>query len=303
MTGQKASGGRIGGMAASLRGYWTQAESYQKFLYSVGFLLVASAVFHLGVLLVTRGTWQGDVSWRKPILFGESFGLTAISVAWIMTFLPKRRILGWLLAIVLGLANAEEVLWVSLQQWRGVASHFNNTTPFDAALFALAGIAILFAGGVILFVTLWTFFSLRAPPSVAWAIRVGTLLLLAGQVFGFMMIRANGHTFGAAGAMRVPHALALHGAQFLPALAVLLLFTGWSETRRTRTVVFGAAGYCILVAAGAFQTFSGRDPLDLSLSAALVLGVGALLLVWAYVLALSGVRQAQLQAGTAGTGS
>lgn len=45
------------------------------------------------------------------------------------------RFLGWLLAGALSLANTGEVFCVALQQWRGVPSHFNNSTPFDAAVF------------------------------------------------------------------------------------------------------------------------------------------------------------------------
>jgi len=140
-------------MLASVRGYWAQAESYQKFLYFIGFLLLVSAVFHTGVFIVTGGSLEGDISWRKPILFGESFGLTCLSVAWIMTFLPKWCVWGWLLAGALGLANFGEVFLVAMQQWRGVPSHFNSSTPFDAAVFFLMAILIMFAGIVILMVT------------------------------------------------------------------------------------------------------------------------------------------------------
>jgi hypothetical protein len=273
-------------MLASLRGYRVEAQGYQKFLYGVGALLVLSAVFHTGVMLATGGSLEGDVSWRKPITFGESFGLTAISIAWIMTFLPKGRLLGWPLALALGLANLGEVAWVSLQQWRGVPSHFNNSTPLDAGLFALAGVLILFTGIVILAVTLLSFFSLKAPPSLAWAIRLGLLLLVASQFFGLLMIRQDSHTFGSAGAMKIPHALALHAAQVLPLLGWLLLFTKWTEGRRTRTVLVGAAGYTVVLAVSAFQTYTGRAPLDLSVGAALLLGIGALLLLAAYATTL-----------------
>ena len=112
-------------------------------------------------------------------------------------------------------------------------------------------------------VTLLTFFALQAPPSLTWAIRVGMVLLVAGQLFGIPMIRLGSHTFGAAGAIKVPHALALHGAQVLPVLAWLLLFTNRSETQRTRTVILGAVGYSVLVAISAIQAFGGRAPLDL----------------------------------------
>jgi predicted cobalt transporter CbtA len=73
-----------------LRDDWNGVAGYQRFLYAVGAVLLASAAFHLGVLIATGGSWEGPLSWRKPILFGESFGLTALSVGWILGFLPRR---------------------------------------------------------------------------------------------------------------------------------------------------------------------------------------------------------------------
>lgn len=257
-------------MRASLHGYWTQAYSYQKFLYVAGALLLASALFHTGVLLLTHGTLEGDVSWRKPILFGESFGLTAWSISWFMTFMPRRPVLGWLFSGALGLANLGEVFLVTMQQWRGVPSHFNNATSFDEGVFVLMGLLIQFTGVVSIGVTLLSFFSLRAPASVAWAIRCGALLLVAGQLFGIPMIARGTHTFGAAGNLKIPHALALHAAQILPLVAWVLLFSRRSEEQRTRIVVVAALGYTGLVAVASFQAFRGLAPLDLSAASALV---------------------------------
>lgn len=278
-------------MRATLRSYWSQAAGYQKFLYIVGFLLLASAVFHTGVLLVTGGSLQGDVSWRKPILFGEAFGLTAVSIAWVMSFLPHWRAVGWLLLVPLGLANLGEVFLVALQQWRGVPSHFNNSTPFDTAVFLAMGFLIVLAGIVIGVVALLSLFALRAPASLAWGIRSGLLLLVASQVFGGFMIRHGGNTLGAAGALKIPHALALHGLQALPVLAWLLLFAQWEKARRTRLVLLGAVGYALLVAVSAFQAFSGLALFDLSLATALLLGLGAAFFGGACVRALLALQR------------
>jgi len=35
-------------MLMSLREFWTQAENYQKFVYIISVLLIASGVFHMG---------------------------------------------------------------------------------------------------------------------------------------------------------------------------------------------------------------------------------------------------------------
>lgn len=308
----------IRAMMGTLRGYWTEAAGYQKFLYLIGATLLASAAFHFGVLLLTGGSWKGPVSWRKPILFGESFGLTAISIAWVMTFLPKRAVIGWLLAVPLGVSNLGEVVWVSMQQWRGVPAHFNFSTPFDAAAFNIGGGGFIAVTGiVILVVTLLSFFSLRAPPSFAWAIRIGLVMLIAAMIFGQRIIQngiskvvdphsgefvregiRSASIFGAAGAMKIPHALSLHALQVLPVLAFLLLFTRWSESRRTKAVVLAAMGYIGLVAVSAFQTFNGLAPFDLSLLVALALALSAAGLAGTYGAALLGLRQTLAGAGS-----
>ncbi len=310
-------GGLIRAMRSSLEEYWAQAQGYQRFLYYLGALLLATAVFQTGVLLLTGGSLEGPVSWRKPIVFGEAFGLTAVAVAWVMTYLPKHRIRGWLLAGSLGLASAGEVFLVSLQQWRGVPSHFNFSTPFDTAVFSTMGFLVVFTEIVIIVVALWTFIALQAPRSLAWAIRFGMVLLVAGQVFGNLIIQngiakvidfetgafmpeavATASVFGAAGSMKVPHALTLHGIEVLPLLAWLLAFTHWSESRRTRIVTLATGGYTGLVVVSAFQTFSGLAPLDMTAIALIVLGVGAVVLIASYAAALLGLQRTIAQPAT-----
>ena len=159
---------------------------------------------------------------------------------------------------------------------------------------------------MIVAVTLWTFVSLDAPPSIAVAIRAGLILLVAAQVFGGLIIQ-NGiakvldpqtgeflsegldsaSLFGQAGMIKIPHGLALHALQALPVLALLLLFTGWEESRRTRVVLVATAGYVGLLAVGTLQTFTSRAPLDLAWLAALMLGVSVLLTAVPYAAALA----------------
>jgi hypothetical protein len=52
---------------------------------------VAVGLFLLGVFLVDDGPWGGPLSWRKPVTFGLSCGVTTLAVAWIATFLSLRR--------------------------------------------------------------------------------------------------------------------------------------------------------------------------------------------------------------------
>jgi hypothetical protein len=288
-------------MLDTLRGYWTGATGYQRLLYLGGALLVASGLFHVAVFAAAGGPWAGPVSWRKPIVFGLSGGLTLLSLAWVMTFLPEWRRTGWLLAGTFCLF-VPETAWVALQQWRGVPSHFNESTPLDAALFSAAGLLIALIALAVVALTLGTFVSLRAPSSLAWSLRVGMVLLVAGQLFGYLIV-ANGtaqlaadtgrdpSVFGAAGVMKQPHALALHGIQVLGVLAWLVGFADWSERRRTEVVLAAAAGYTGLVAVSAFQVSSGLAPLDLSLPAGSALVTSTTLLVAAWIAAFVGLRR------------
>jgi hypothetical protein len=300
---------KLGNALAGLGEQWNSAESYQKFAYLTGGLLMAGAVFHAGVLLVTGGSLQGPVSWRKPILFGEAFGLTLVTVAWIMTFLPRRPIAGWILMGGISISNFYEVLWVSVQQWRGVPSHFNLAATFDATAFSFAGTAIAVTASVIFVVTVWTFFSLRAAPSLKWAIRLGLVQLLCSQAIGFLMIQtgmakvvdpqtgrflpeavASAAVFGAEGSMKWPHALTLHAAQLLPLLALLLAAGQWKESRRVVVVFAAALGYGGLVAVSLQQTLSGLAPFDLNPSMLALSFVCSILLACCFFFALANLR-------------
>jgi len=203
-----------------------------------------------------------------------------------------------------------EVFLIIMQKWRDVPSHFNFSTTFDAAVFTSMGILIVFVEIVIIVVMFWSFFSLKAPSSMAWAIKAGLIVLVISQVFGNLIIQ-NGipkvidlesgkfiseglnstNIFGVSGLMKLPHALSLHAVQVLPVLAWLLLFTKWSESQRTRIVIVAIAGYAGLVMASAFQTFSGLAPFEMHLLVAMVLGVSMISVVGAYIGAVTGLRQ------------
>ena len=121
-------------MIGSTKYAWRAARPigrYQRLLWWCGTALLVSAAVHGGVALVDGGAWAGPVSWRKPILFGESFGLLLWSLVWMLRQLPER----WWIRIPAGMvaiSSVLEVALITLQRWRGVASHFNRETPFDA---------------------------------------------------------------------------------------------------------------------------------------------------------------------------
>ncbi len=72
-------------------------RSLQRFAYAAAVLLLLSSAFHVIVYAVDGGPWAGPVSWRKPILFGFSFGVTLASLGWAAGRMRLTRRAGWLL--------------------------------------------------------------------------------------------------------------------------------------------------------------------------------------------------------------
>jgi hypothetical protein len=291
-------------MRASLLGYWREARPWQRLGYLVGGALVLVGLAHLAAWLAVGGAWAGPITFRKPTTFGISFGLTTITLAWVAGHLRISDRTGWLLLVPLAVADTSEVAWVSVQRWRGVASHFNVATTLDNLLFVvMGGVAIAIAAVVIVVVTVLAFTSMRASPSMALAIRAGLLILLVAQLVGGWMIQhgiglANEGategltTFGTAGVMKVPHAVAIHGIQVLPALAWLLSFAALPERRRLGLVRVAALGYLALVVVSVLQTASGVAPFDVGLAAAVLYLAGVGLLGTALVAVLLALRRA-----------
>jgi hypothetical protein len=289
-------------MRASLLGYWHQARPAQRLGYVVGGALMLVGLAHLVAWLVVGGAWAGPVSFRKPTTFGISFGLTTITLAWVAGRLRISDRTGWLLLGPLAAADTSEVVWVSLQRWRGVASHFNDDTTLDNLLFiVMGGAAVAVTATVILVLTVLAFTVMQAPPSMALAIRAGLLILLIAQGVGGWMI---GHglgladagqtvgltTFGTAGVMKVPHAVSMHAIQVLPALAWLLSFAAIGEGRRLTLVRAAILGYVALVAVSVLQTAAGLAPFDVGVAAAVLYLLGVVLLGVAFLAALLALR-------------
>jgi hypothetical protein len=259
------------GMWASLRASWTDARDYQRLAYLVGLVLIATGVVHAAIWAVVGGTAEGPLSWRKPVTFGFSFGLTDVTLAFIAGYLPVRRATGWIASVLLCASTALEVAWVSLQHARGVPSHFNNATALDQGLFILGGVAIAVTLLVVVAMAAAAFARTTAPPPLALAIRSGLLALVAAMAVGVWMIvhgislvnagadpvAQSMSTYGDAGAMKDAHAVPMHAIQVFLVLAWLLGFSGLRQRTRTWLVGLAVAGYAGLFAVVLLRTAGG----------------------------------------------
>ena len=268
---------------------FTPTASYQKLAYACASLLLISGAVHGFVFLVDGGPWEGPVSWRKPIVFGLSFGILLMTVAWIVGLMRMRKVTGWIVLGILSAASVAEVFLITMQRWRGVASHFNESTPFNAAVFGLMGFLVMWVALATIVITIRSFWPMDAPTSLAWAIRIGLVLLLVSQAVGVQMIAEGGNTFGAAGALKVPHAFTLHALQVLPALALLLVIAEFTESQRLEIVALAGVGYGLLIGSTMVQAYAGLAPLEPSNFATALAAAGLVVLAVCLGITLRGV--------------
>jgi hypothetical protein len=277
MDASVVSSARMGSLRTAFRGWWAEARGYQRLAYLVGAGLILVGLAHAAAWAVAGGPAAGALSWRKPTTFGLSFGLTTVTLAWVATWLPVRKAVGWTAAGLLGAAVTYEVAWVVVQHARGVPAHFNDTTPLDERLFIAGAVMVAIAIVVIAAMTLTAFARTTAPAPMALAIRVGLVGLLVAQVSGVWMLLhglalldddadpllRSMSTYGAAGQLKFAHAVPMHAIQVLVALAWLLWWSGLPQRRQTRLVVLAVVGYTGLVGVALGRTSSGLAPVEL----------------------------------------
>jgi hypothetical protein len=283
-------------MIRALHSFWVRGSRVERTGYVVGALLLLSGLVHIGLLIGGASSWDGPLSLRKPMSFGLSFGLTLVTFIWVVSFIPLVRRTRSLLLVAFTLASVLETVLVSMQAWRGVPSHFNVATTFDARITQL-----LAAGGVTLVVltAVVTWVAFRAnpgiPPSMRLAIRIGFVALLAAQIAGGAMIARGmtlvfsgdpGAAYATGGLYKPTHAVTMHGVLVLPALAWMLSFADWPERRRVSLVRLAAAGYLILVGTVAVSNVAGLTPGSLppALQGLIAVGVVSLLVSGAVAL-------------------
>jgi hypothetical protein len=253
-----------------------------------GAALVLSGLAHVVVWGLLGGPWEGPVTWRKPILFGISGGLTSLSLGWAWARLPWRRGDLWL-AWSTALALAVEVAVIDLQRWRGVASHFNRATPLDSFLFDALGALIVGVTLVVLDLTVRFVVQRVALPADMRAAARGGLALLAISCLLGIWTGAHGELrqqaglapelVGAAGVAKFPHGVAIHAIQWLPLVAWVLRRAGVAEAARLRLVRISILGMVLVLGYALAQTAAGRGRFDVTPPTAVLLGAGLVALV------------------------
>ncbi|MEV0323151.1 hypothetical protein ACIBKX_31025 [Streptomyces sp. NPDC050658] len=238
---------------------WRSARPAERVSYLTGAALVLSGLAHLLVFAVDGGPWEGPVSWRKPVTFGLSFGVTLVAVAWVTSYLRMGARTRTALLVVFAADCVLEVGGITLQAWRGVPSHLNMETGFDSTV----SMALAVGGGIL--VVLLSAFAIAAfrhrptgPTGMALALRAGFAILLVALASGAAMIARGvyltrtGHqesAYHSTAALKPLHGVSLHAVLVLPALAWLLSRTSWSERTRQRALTAAVGCYVVAVLA------------------------------------------------------
>jgi hypothetical protein len=267
-------------------------------VFWVGFALCVSGLAHLAIYVILGASWHGPLSLRKPILFGISGGLTTWSIGWLMTQLRPMKYDRFLINTV-AIALLVEVGLITMQYWRGVASHFNHKTNVDATIeFSMLAL-ILVASFAIVYLsvrTLWLRNGIE--PAMATAIRGGMWLLslscglgMATSVLGEVSISQGSsyEVWGKAGVLKFPHGVALHAIQLLPFVAWLARVL--KVTNSVSIVRSALASQIVFLVYAVWQTSQGRDRFDWDTIGVCTLGLSVMLAAYAaFAIVAGGLR-------------
>jgi hypothetical protein len=264
----------------------------------VALMAVLAVIAAVGLFTDPR-ILTGAPIWAKPFKFSISILLYAGTIAWILAHLPRPSRIANTAATVISAVLVIEMAVIVGQVLRGQASHYNESTPLNAALWQVMGssIMILFAAHVVFSIML-----LRrrlADPVVTVAVRLGLALSLLGLLAAVPMVMPHdgvdgAHSVGVAdggpglpllgwstvgGDLRIGHFVGLHGLQALPLLAMLLIrFAGTRLGSRTvtRLLLVAGAAYAALTVMLTWQALRAQpllkpDAMTLAVFGALVI--------------------------------
>lgn len=216
--------------------------------------------------------------WSKPIKFQLSLALLFGTLILLVSLAEPTRGIARACHVITACATFE-IGYITLQAARGRASHYNDTTPVETAMYALMGAVVV----VLVIAIGWIGFRIwRSPPRPGGeGLRQGAALgLMLGASLTLMtagvLAQAPGHWVGAlameaatdagglplfgwsrtGGDLRVPHFFATHIMQALP-------LAGFAADRlapghAVAAVRFGVALALVTVAATFAQAMAGR---------------------------------------------
>ncbi|MEV7010597.1 hypothetical protein [Streptosporangium sp. NPDC051022] len=213
--------------------------------------LACLAVLCLAGMALDERMLDGSSVWLKPLKFSLSFMIYGLTLAWLLPMLRRTPDLARKVGTVIASLSTIGVGLITFQAARGRHSHFNVSTPQDAAIFGIMGTLVTLLAVITMIVAVLALSQRGGDRVTTAALRFGLLICVMGMMVAYYMVGGSGraeaaasgspaggaHSVGVAdggpgmpitgwsttgGDMRAPHAVGLHGLQAIPLFALLL---------------------------------------------------------------------------------
>ncbi len=245
-----------------------ELRSRNRVLYLVALANLALAVLFTALMALDGRTLLGRNVWTKPWKFASSIAVFTATMGWILPSLSLPDRVETVATYTIGGAMAIEIALISTQAARGVASHFNTSTPLDTTVFAVMGLTITISSIAVAYV-LWRFARNPAglPPAYRWGLGLGMFLFVVTSFEGWLMVFREGHAVGApndgpgvpllnwsltGGDLRIAHFIGLHALQVLPLTGYVASRLYGGSSSRSLLIVGVAGGVYGLFTGGTF---------------------------------------------------
>lgn len=255
-----------------------EMQSPAQLALDIAVLMLALIVPTLLALALDERQIFGATPWLKPLHFELSLAAHFATLALLVALMTEQakggRLMRWSM-LAAAFAALFEIGYILLQAARGQTSHFNQSTPLAAALYALMGFGAL-ALVAASFVTGWQVWR-HGRPGVSPGLRLGAMLgLMLGSIATLIVAGAlssgTSHWIGGVasdaaglpvlgwatkgGDLRVPHFFSTHAMQALP-------LAGWLAdhffSRRATALVWAATGLWLALVVFTFvQALAGK---------------------------------------------
>ena len=308
-----------------LRAAWRQ----HALLALTGLAMMPLIVIGVVGLFVDHQVITGATAWMKPLKFYLSILIYSFTLLYLLSLLRDHPRIARVMATVTAISLVVEVVLITMQVIRGTTSHFNDSTPFDAAVFATMGtmIGLLWLAGMGIVVML---LRQRMPDSAwAWALRLGMMIAVAGMAVAFLMTMPTSaqlaaarsgvgdgimgaHSVGVAdggpglpllgwstvgGDLRVPHFFGLHGLQAMLVVGWLLArMKSWLDIRhRVALAITAGVGYLGFVGLLTWQALRAQSLIHPDAASLLAFGsLGLATIVSAMIVLVHGRAEQRL---------